>query len=91
MRRTGPTPNLLIFKRSPLKEQTMKQITFGLLGNKFKKQMMKILKDLRKVIDKNTDKKKKETKGRSKKNENTFAKVKAELKAMNNRLNNAEK
>ena len=54
---------------------------------------MKILKEIRKTIDRNADycKKELETIKRNQKNlENSFAWAKAELKAMNSRLNNAE-
>ena len=54
---------------------------------------MKILKELRKAIDRNADycKKGLETIRRSQEQlENSFAKIKAELKAMNSRTNNAE-
>ena len=55
--------------------------------------MMKILKKLTRPIDRNADycKKKVETiKRNQEKLGNSFAKMKAELKAMNNRMNNAE-
>ena len=54
---------------------------------------MKILKELRKARDRNADycKKEIETIRRSQdKLENSFAETKAELKAMNSRMNNAE-
>ena len=54
---------------------------------------MKILKELRKAIDRNVDycKKELETIRRSQeKLENSFTEMKAELKAMNSRMNNAE-
>ena len=54
---------------------------------------MKILKELRKAIDRNADhcNKELETIKRSQlKFENSFAETKAELKAMNSKLNNAE-
>ena len=54
---------------------------------------MKILKELRRAIDRNADycKKKLETTRRSQeKLENSFAETKAELKSMNSRMNNAE-
>ena len=54
---------------------------------------MKILKELRKVINRNADycKKELETIRRSQeKLETSFAEMKAELKAMNSRMNNAE-
>ena len=54
---------------------------------------MKILKELRKALNRNADycKKELETKRRSQeKLENSFAETKAELKAMKSRMNNAE-
>ena len=54
---------------------------------------MKILKELRKAINRKADycKKKLETTRRSQeKLENSFAETKAELKSMNSRMNNAE-
>ena len=54
---------------------------------------MKILKELRRTIDRNADYYKKELetiKRNQEKLENSFAEMKAELKAMNTRLNNAE-
>ena len=54
---------------------------------------MKILKELRKTIDRNADccKKGLETiKRNQEKLENSFAKTKTELKAVNNRVNSAE-
>ena len=59
----------------------------------FKKEIMKILKELRKAIDRNAEycKKKLETiKRNQEKLENSFAETKAKLKAMKSRLNNAE-
>ena len=67
---------------------------FSLIDTKFKKEIMKILKELRKVINRNADyyKKELETIRRSQeKLENSFAETKAELKAMYSRMNNAEK
>ena len=54
---------------------------------------MKILKELRKAIDRNADyyKKEQETIRRNQeKLENSFAETKAELKAMNSRMNNSK-
>ena len=66
---------------------------FSLIDTEFKKELMKILKESRKATDRNEDycKKELETIRRSQeKLENSFAKMKAELKAMNSKLNNAE-
>ena len=66
---------------------------FSLIDTEFKKEVMKILKKLRKAIDRNADycKKELETIRRSQKElGNSFAKMKAELKAINSRMNNAE-
>ena len=66
---------------------------FSLIDTKFKKKVMKILKELRKAINRNADycKKELETVRRSQeKLETSFAEMKAELKAMNSRMNNAE-
>ena len=66
---------------------------FSLTNTKFKKEVMKILKELRKVTKRNADdcKKELETIRRSQEKwENSFAEMKAELKAMNSRMNNAE-
>ena len=54
---------------------------------------MKILKELRRAIDKNADYHKKDLeaiKRSQEKLENSLVQTKAELKAMNSRLNNAE-
>ena len=54
---------------------------------------MKILKELRKAIDRNAEYYQKELetiRGSQEKFENSFAEMKAELKAMNSRMNNAE-
>ena len=53
---------------------------------------MKILKKLRKTMDRNLDycKKELETTRSQEKLENLFAEMKAELKAINSRMNNAE-
>ena len=54
---------------------------------------MKILKESRKAINRNIDYSKKELeiiKGSQEKLENLFAKIKAKVKTMNSRLNNAE-
>ena len=67
---------------------------FSLIDTKFKKEIMKILKELRKAIDRNADYYKKELKTirrRQEKLENSLEEMKAELKAMNSRMNNAEK
>lgn len=66
-------------KRIPLKEQRVKQ--FSLTDTKFKKNVMKILKELRKTINRNADyhKKELETMRRSQeKLENLLAKEKAD-------------
>ena len=66
---------------------------FSLTDIKFKKSVMKILKALRKATDRNADYCKKEletTRGSQEKLENSFAEMKAELKAINSRMNNAE-
>ena len=60
----------------------------------FKKEMMKILKELWKAIDRNAYYGKKEletTKRNKEKLANSFADMKADLKVMNRRMNNAEK
>ena len=60
---------------------------------KFKKKIINILKELRKDIDSNADccKEELETIKRSQENlENSFAKMKAEPKAMKSQMNNAE-
>ena len=61
---------------------------FSLIDTKFKEEVRKILKELRKAIDRNADycKKELETMRRSQeKLENSFAETKAELKAVNSR------
>ena len=66
---------------------------FSLIDTEFKKEVMKILKELRKAVNRSADycKKELETIRRSQeKLENSFAKTKAELKAMNSRMNSAE-
>ena len=66
---------------------------FCLIDTKFKKEIMKMLKELRKVIKRSADdcKKELETVRRSQeKLENSLVQTKAELKAMNSRINNAE-
>ena len=66
---------------------------FSLIEIKFKKEIMKILKEFRKTINRNADycKKGLETLWKNQeKLENSFAKTKAELKAMNSRMNNAK-
>ena len=62
------------------------------MGNEFKKEVMKILKDLSTNINSNTDyfEKKLETIRWSQKTESLFAEMKAELKALNWRKNNEE-
>ena len=65
---------------------------FSLIDTDFKEEIMKIMKELRKVINRNAHycEKELETIRRSQeKLEHSFAK-KAELKAMNRRMNNAE-
>ena len=59
----------------------------------FKKEIMKILKELRKAINRNAEyckKKLETTKLSQEKLENSFAETKAELKAKNSRMNIAE-
>ena len=61
---------------------------FSLIDTNFKEEVRKILKELRKAIDRNADycKKELETMRRSQeKLENSFAETKAELKAVNSR------
>ena len=65
----------------------------SLIYTGFKKEIMKILKELRRAIDKNADYHKKDLeaiKRSQEKLENSLVQTKAELKAMNSRLNNAE-
>ena len=74
-------------------ERTMRQTDlFSLIDTDFKKEIMKILKELRNAIDRNAEycKKELETIKRNQKNFKThsFAKMKTELKAMNSRMNN---
>ena len=79
--------------RNPLKEQTMKQTSPVYQNCKFEKKEIKMLKELRKTIDRNVDhcNKELETIKRSQsKLDNSTAEVKTELKTMNSRLNNAE-
>ena len=57
-------------------------------------EVMEILKELRKVIDRNAGYCKKELESmrrNQEKLENSFAEIKAELKAKNSRMNNAER
>ena len=66
---------------------------FSLIDTNFKKEIMKILKELRKAVERNAEycKKEPETiKRNQEKLENSFVKTKTELKAMNSRRNNAE-
>ena len=66
---------------------------FTLIDTDFKKEIIKILKELRKAIDRNAEycKKGLETIERNpEKLENIFADMKAELKAMNSRMNNSK-
>ena len=66
---------------------------FSLIDTDFKKEIMKILKELRKAIDRNAEYCKKELetiKRNQEKLENSFSEMKAELMAMNSRMNNAE-
>ena len=67
--------------------------SFSLIDIKFKKEIMKILKEVRKAIDRNADYQEKELENinrRQEKLENSFAETKAELKSTNSKLNNAE-
>ena len=66
---------------------------YSLIDTEGKKEIMKILKEKRKAINRNTDYCKKEleiTKESQEKFRNSFAETKAELKSMNSRLNNEE-
>ena len=69
---------------------------FTLTDSEFKKEIIKILKELRKILNRNADycKKKKKAleaiKMSQEKLENSFAEMKAELQAMNSRLINVE-
>ena len=66
---------------------------FSLTDTELKKEIMKILKELRKAINKNADYCKRELEtigGSQEKLENSFAEMKAELKAINTRMNDAE-
>ena len=66
---------------------------FNMIDTDFKQEIMKILKELRRTIDRNADYYKKELetiKRNQEKLENSFAEMKAELKAMNGRMNNVE-
>ena len=66
---------------------------FNMIDTDFKQEIMKILKELRRGINGNTEyrKKKLETRKRNKeKLENSFAEIKAELKSMNSKMSNAE-
>ena len=86
---------------SPLKDQencpegtNNETDLFSLKDTEFKEEVMKILKELRKAINRNADycKKELETIRRSQgKLESSFAETKAKPKAMNSRMNNAEK
>ena len=65
---------------------------FSLIDTNFIKKIMKILKQLRKATDRNAEYCKKELETIKKNQEklgNSFAETKAELKAMNSRMNNA--
>ena len=69
------------------------RVCFSLTDTEFKKEIMKILKELRMIINGKADyyKKKLETIRRNQeKLENSFSKMKAQLKVMNSRMNNAE-
>ena len=66
---------------------------FSLIDTEFKKEIMKILKEFRKAIDRNAEYCKKELeaiKRDQEKLENSFAEMKTEPKTMNSRINNAE-
>ena len=82
-------------QKNPLtKRINNKTDCFCLIDTKFKKEIMKILKEFRQAISRNEDYYKNELKTlkRSQENlENSFAKMKTVLKAMISRLNNAEK
>ena len=65
----------------------------SLTDTEFKKKVVKILKELRKAINRNAEYCKKELeiiKRSQEKLENSFAKTKAELKAMKSRMNKTE-
>lgn len=65
----------------------------SLISRGFRKEMMKILKELRRATDKNADYHKKDLEAIKRSQEklgNSLVQTKAELKAMNSRLNNAE-
>ena len=67
---------------------------FSLIDTDFKKEIMKILREQRKAIDRNAEYYKKELetiRRNQEKLENSFAKMKAELKVVHSRMNNAEK
>ena len=65
---------------------------FSLKDTKFKKEVMKIWKELRKAFNRNADygKKELETVRRSQEKENSFVEIKAQLKAMTSRMKNKE-
>ena len=65
---------------------------FSLMDTKFKKEVMKIWKELRKAFNRNADygKKELETVRRSQEKENSFVEIKAQLKAMTSRMKNKE-
>ena len=66
---------------------------FGLINTDFQKEIMKILKEIRKAIDRNAEYCTKELETIKRNQEildNSFAETKAKLKAMKSRMNNAE-
>ena len=80
-------------KQKSLEGTNNKTDLFSLTDKKFKKDVMKILKKLRKTIDRNTDYYKQELEIIRKiqeKLENSFPETKAELKAMISRMNSLE-
>ena len=65
---------------------------FSLIDTEFKKEVMKTLKELRKVIDRNAEccKKDLEIMRSQEKLDNSIAEIKTNLEAMNSRLNDME-
>ena len=92
MKKQKNQSQLTLQENSP--EGTNNETDFcSLTDTEFKKEVMKISKELRTVINSNTDYFKKELDiigKRQEKLENSFAEMKTELKALNSRINNAE-
>ena len=64
---------------------------FSLIDAEFKREIMKTLEKLRKAMDRNTGYCKKGTKNyKEEQKRNSFAKMKADLKTINSRMNNEE-